>query len=164
LETKLKAIPDWVTISAEAYRRNYPASKELPRKDNVRIALAWQTDVGNDVDLDLHVRPAASKEELSWRNPKTKEGAHYKDFSNPKASHGFELVDIDVPVAPEHLSIWVNAFGGQAAKGFRAEVRVLYGGSLTVYPVTLVALKGNQGAGAAQRDKNPNWSAVNFSR
>ena len=163
-ESKLKAIPDWVTISVQEYRRNYPAPAELPQKDNVRIALIWQTDAGKDVDLDLHIRPSASKEELSWRNPKTAEGAHYKDFSNPKASHGFELVDIDVPVTPEKLAIWVNAFGGQAPKGFRAEVRVLYGGALTVYPVTVSAQKGNQGGGAAQRERSPNWASVTFSR
>jgi hypothetical protein len=163
-ESKLKAIPDWVTITAEEYRKNYPSPKGLPNKDNVRIALIWQTDSGRDVDLDLHIRPSASKEELSWRNPKSSEGAHYKDFSNPKASHGFELVDIDVPVVPENLAIWVNAFSGQAPKGFRAEVRVLYGGALTVYPVTLSAQKGNQGGGAAQRGRSPHWASVTFSR
>lgn len=163
-QSKLKAIPDWVTITAEEYRKNYPTPKELPNKDNTRIALIWHTDAGKDIDLDLHVRPATSKDELSWRNPKSTEGAHYKDFSNPKASHGFELVDIDVPVAPENVAIWVNAFGGQAPKGFSAEVRVLYGGALTIYPVTLPAQKGNQGGSAAQRERSPNWASVTFSR
>lgn len=163
-QSKLKAIPDWVTITAEEYRKNYPPPKELPNKDNARIALIWQTDAGKDVDLDLHVRPASYKDELSWRNPKTTEGAHYKDFSNPKASHGFELVDIDVPVAPENVAIWVNAFGGQAPKGFSAEVRVLYGGALTIYPVKLPAQKGNQGGSAARREHSPNWASVAFSR
>ena len=164
VEPGIKAIPDWLTISKEEYVKKYSIPKVLPAKDDVRIGLVWDTNQGTDIDLDLHVRISPSKEELSFRNTKTPEGSHYKDFSNSKANYGFELVDIDVPVVPENISISVNAFSGRTRGGFSAEVRVLYAGALAVFPIKIAAQEGNHGAGASQRERNTNWVRVPYVR
>jgi hypothetical protein len=157
---EIQVVPDWITIDPQLFSKNNPIPSHLPAKDNVRIGLTWSTAGASAADLDLHVRPAQGDEELSFRNTKTPQGKHYKDFSNPKANNGFELVDIDVPVDPRRLSVWVNAFKGQSRDGFDGEVRVLYGGSLGVYPIHIPANKGNEGADAAQREKSSEWVQV----
>jgi len=157
---EITAVPDWITIDPKIFIKSHPLPAHLPAKDNVRIGLTWSTSGTSGADLDLHVRPAQGDEELSFRNTKTPQGKHYKDFSNPQANNGFELVDIDVPVDPKDVSIWINAFKGQSRNGFDGEVRVLYGGSLGVYPIHIPANKGNEGANAAQREKSPDWVQV----
>ena len=157
---EIKAVPDWITIDPKLYNKNNPPPTHLPAKDNIRIGLTWSTSESTAADLDLHVRPSQGDEELSFRNTKTPQGKHYKDFSNPQANNGFELVDIDIPVDPKQVSIWINAFKGTARNGFDGEVRVLYGGTLGVYPVHIPVNKGNDGADAAQREKSSYWVKV----
>jgi hypothetical protein len=161
LPTEVKSVPDFMKNSPEEFSKTLTKPKELPVKDTMRIGLIWNTsDSSNDVDLDLYVRPAPTSQELSFRNTKSAEGIHYKDFSDPRASHGFELVDLSVPVKPESISVWVNVFKGQSEKGFTGELRVLYANCLRVIPVRIPATKGNQGVDGPKREGSPYWSKV----
>lgn len=161
LSTEVKSVPDFMKNSPEEFSKTLTKPKELPVKDTMRIGLIWNTsDSSNDVDLDLYVRPDPTSQELSFRNTKSAEGIHYKDFSDPKASHGFELVDLSVPVKPESISVWVNVFKGQSEKGFTGELRVLYANCLRVIPVRIPATKGNQGVDGPKREGSPYWSKV----
>lgn len=158
---EVKSVPDFMTKSPQEISKSLTKPKELPVKDTMRIGLIWNTsDSSHDVDLDLYVRPDPSSLELSFRNTKSPEGLHYKDFSDPKASHGFELVDLNVPVRPESVSVWVNVFKGHSENGFTGELRVLYSNGLKVIPIRIPATKGNQGIDGSKREGSPYWIKV----
>lgn len=151
----------WLTGDASAYRRMHPGPKNLPDKGKILIGLVWDTKNNpKDTDLDLHVRQPGSKEELSFKSTQTSLGRHFKDFSNAKANHGFELVDIDIPANQKNLEIWVNAFGGHSKSGFTGEVRILFAGKLYTYPVAIKSNVGTQGDETPSRDKNPAWARI----
>ena len=151
----------WLTQNADAYRRLHPGPSSLPAKGKVLIGLVWDTQTNPpDTDLDLHVRKTGSKEELYFAHTKTPDGRHFKDFSNPTASHGFELVDIDVPVNPKELEMYVNSYAGAGSQGFNGELRVLFDGKLYNYPFSIPSHAGNHGSEVPNRDKNPNWVRI----
>lgn len=156
--------PDWLTQPVEDYRRSNPEPPILPGKDYLMIGLRWPTDRNHNQDLDLHVRPLSGKEELSFRNTKTSEGIHYKDFqTNPNANHGYEVVELLVPVAPESVEVWVNAYSGKDPEGFTGEVRLYYAGALRAFPFEIQAKSGNQGADVIRRTTSPHWTRINLS-
>lgn len=156
--------PDWLTKPVEDYRRIYPEPAILPAKDYLMIGLRWPTDRNHNQDLDLHVRPLSGKEELSFRNTKTSEGIHYKDFqTNPNANHGYEVVELLIPVAPESVEVWVNAYSGRDPEGFTGEVRLYYAGALRAFPFEIQAKSGNQGADVIRRTTGPHWTRINLS-
>lgn len=158
---ELRSVPAFMKTPPEDFNAMLAKTKQLPVKDSMRVGLIWNTaDSANEVDLDLYVRPDPSAQELSFRNTKTPEGIHYKDFSDPKANHGFELVDLNVPLHPELVSVWVNAFKGQSDKGFAGELRVLYANSLKVIPIRIPATRGNQGVDGSKREGSPYWTKV----
>jgi hypothetical protein len=155
--------PDWLTQPIEDYRRNHPEPSILPPKDYLMVGLRWPTDRNHNQDLDLHVRPLTGKEELSFRNTKTSEGIHYKDFTtNPNANHGYEVVELLLPVAPESLEVWVNAYSGNDPEGFTGEIRLFYAGALRAFPFEIPAKKGNQGSDAIRRTQSANWTKINL--
>ena len=151
----------WLTGDAKAFRKIHPGPQALPEKGKVLIGLVWDTKNNpRDTDLDLHVREPGSKQELAYNSTCTPLGRHFKDFSNAKANHGFELVDIDVPANPKNLEIWVNAYAGHSKSGFTGEVRILFAGKLYSYPIAIKANEGNKGIESPSRDKNPTWVQV----
>jgi len=155
--------PDWLTQPIEVYRLNHPEPSILPPKDYLMVGLRWPTDRNHNQDLDLHVRPLSGKEELSFRNTKTSEGIHYKDFTtNPNANHGYEVVELLLPVAPESVEVWVNAYSGNDPEGFSGEVRLFYAGALRAFPFNIPAKKGNQGSDAIRRTRSANWTKINL--
>ena len=154
----------WLTSDAAEYRKSHLPKANLPPEGRARIGLTWSTESNPaDTDLDLHVSAGNAKDELSFRKVSSRFGRHYKDFSNPKANHGFELVDIDGKVNPDDLNIWVNAFAGRSPRGFTGEVRVLYEEQLFVYPFSIAAKDGNGGADSAKRASSRNWSKIPLS-
>lgn len=156
--------PDWLTKPVEDYRRIYPEPAILPAKDYFMIGLKWPTDRNHNQDLDLHVRPLAGKDELSFRNTRTPEGVHYKDFkANPDANHGYEVVEILTPLSPESVEVWVNAYSGNDPAGFSGEVRLFYAGALRAFPFQVPAKSGNKGADAIRRKTAPHWIQINLS-
>ena len=167
VEIQAETIPDitsseytWLTKDAGAWNSE---NKGKVLNKNTKLGLTWKTspDNGKDADLDIYVRPKGSPGELFYKNPNTPEGVHYKDFSNPDASHGFELVNLNTPIAAENLEIWVNAFGGASKNGFSGEVRILNAGRLTSYPFTIPAKQGDQGVSANKRSQSKNWIQIN---
>lgn len=151
----------WLTGDAQAYRRIHPGPKDLPNKGKVLIGLVWDTTKNpQGTDLDLHVREPGSKLDLAFNMTKSPLGRHFKDFSNANASHGFELVDIDVATHPKDLEIWVNLYGGHSKSGFSGEVRILFAGKLYTYPVTFKATEGTNGIEKPSRDKDSAWVQV----
>lgn len=167
VENQVETVPDltsseytWLTKNADAWNAE---TKGRVVNKNTKLGLTWKTspDNGKDADLDIYVRPKDSPDELFYKNPKTSQGIHYKDFSNPDASHGFELVSLNTPIAPENLEIWVNVFGGASKNGFSGEVRILSGGKLSSYPFTIPTKQGDQGASANKRSQSKNWVQIN---
>lgn len=153
----------WLTGDASAYRRLHPGPKNLPEKGKVLIGLVWDTKKNPmDTDLDLRVREPGSNQELAFDSTQTPLGRHFKDFSNAKANHGFELVDIDVPANPKDLEIWVNAYGGHSKSGFSGEVRVLYSGKLSTYPVAIKSIEGSCGKATPSREKDVAWARIKY--
>jgi hypothetical protein len=126
---------------------------------NTRLGLSWKTtpDNGRNTDLDLYVRIKGSADELSFRNDKTAQGLHFKDFSNPDAHHGFELVNLNAPYKEASLDVWVNVFSGTAKNGFSGEVRLLCGGKLKAFPFTIPATQGDQGIQSKRRAQSSTW-------
>lgn len=154
----------WLTSDASVYRKAHPSRGKLPAQGRVRVGLTWSTESNPAVtDLDLHVNAGDPEDELSFRKVSTRAGRHYKDFSNPKANHGFELVDLDGKVNPDDLKIWVNAFAGRSPRGFTGEVRVLYEDQLFDYPFSITAKQGNGGADSSKRASSMNWSEIPLS-
>jgi len=151
----------WLTGDARAYRSIHPGPRDLPKKGKVLVGLVWDTSKNpQDTDLDLHVREPGSKLELAFNSTKSPLGRHFKDFTNAKASHGFELVDIDIATNPKELEIWVNAYSGRSKSGFSGEVRILFAGKLYTYPVAIKATEGSNGIEKPSRDKDPAWVKV----
>lgn len=156
--------PDWLTKPVEDYRRTHPEPAILPAKDYLMIGLKWPTDRNHNQDLDLHVRPLLGKDELSFRNTRTQEGIHYKDFkANPDANHGYEVVEFLTPVSPESVEVWVNAYSGNDPNGFSGEVRLFYAGALRAFPFQVPAKSGNKGADAIRRKTTPHWIQIYLS-
>jgi len=154
----------WLTSDAAAYRKAHPNKGNLPPRGRVRVGLTWSTESNpTATDLDLHVNAGDSGEELSFRKVSTRAGRHYKDFSNPKANHGFELVDLDGKASPNDLKIWVNAFAGRGPRGFTGEVRVLYEDQLFDYPFSITAKEGNGGEDSAKRASSRSWLQIPLS-
>jgi hypothetical protein len=156
--------PDWLTKPVDDYRRTHPEPAILPAKDYLMVGLKWPTDRNHNQDLDVHVRPLPGKDELSFRNTRTPEGVHYKDFkANPDANHGYEVVEFLTPVYPETVEVWVNAYSGNDPNGFSGEVRLFYAGALRAFPFQVPAKSGNKGADAIRRKTAPHWIQINLS-
>jgi hypothetical protein len=155
---------DWLTKDPATWNPERDGAK-LKNK-NTRLGLLWKTgpENGKDADLDIYVKPKGAPDELYYNNRTTSSGVHYKDFSNPNASNGYELVNLNSNIAPEDLDIWVNAFNGTSPKGFSGEVRILYLGKLIAIPFTIPATNGNHGKSANTRNTSKNWVQVSSSQ
>lgn len=155
------APPRWLTMPVEEYTAQYPPPDRMPDKNPLMVGLRWETQGTKNLDLDLHVRPGVGRQELSFRNPSSPEGHHFKDFSsNPDAKHGYEIVELLTPVDPRELSVWVNAFNGTSTQGFKGEVRLFYAGLLRKYPFHIPATVGNYGKNSNKRNQDPCWVEI----
>jgi hypothetical protein len=152
----------WLTTDdAVAYREKHPGPKSLPPIGMCLVGLRWNTDQNPPgSDLDLHVKMKGAPQELFWGRQQTPEGQHFKDFSNPDAKNGFEIVILNVPVNPKDLDVWVNTYKGTSEKGFSGEVRVLYSGHLMSYPFLVPGKHGTKGDVSPSREQDRAWVKI----
>ncbi len=152
----------WLTNDdAQDYRAKHPGPKSLPPIGMCLVGLRWGTDQNPpDADLDLHVKMKGAAQELYWGRQQTPEGQHFKDFTNPDAKNGFEIVVMNVPVNPRDLDVWINTYKGKSSKGFSGEVRVLYSGHLMSYPFTISGNHGTKGDDSPSREQNRAWVRI----
>jgi hypothetical protein len=152
----------WLTSDdSQVYRTKHPGPKSLPPTGMCLVGLRWGTGQNPpDTDLDLHVKMKGNPQELFWGRQQTPEGQHFKDFTNPDAKNGFEIVVMNVPVNPKDLDVWINTYKGKSPKGFSGEVRVLYSGHRMSYPFTISGNHGTKGDDSPSREQNRAWVRI----
>lgn len=108
------------------------------------IGVQWAQ---SGVDLDLHVRPAAQADTLSFRNQSTDYGRHFKDILSGTHSTAtqYETIDITRPTVPKEVRIIINHYGGHARQDITGTIRVSMQGRVYALPFTLRSRNGNKG-------------------
>lgn len=128
---------------------------------DVQIGITWDC---TQCDLDLHVRPHASAEVLSFRRTQTEEGRYWKDFTNAPA-HGFETIDLSGVTDLRDLLIAVNFYSGETASPLTGEIRLAVGDKTYAKAFIINASSGNNGKGADTIWRNrkssfPEWIII----
>lgn len=111
---------------------------------DVQIGITWDC---TQCDLDLHVRPHASADVLSFRRTQTEEGRYWKDFRNAPA-HGYETIDLSGVTDLRDVLIAVNFYSGETASPLTGQIRLAVGNKTYAKTFTINASSGNNGKGA----------------
>lgn len=128
---------------------------------DVQIGITWDC---TQCDLDLHVRPHASADVLSFRRTQTEEGRYWKDFRNAPA-HGFETIDLSGVTDLRDVLIAVNFYSGEATSPLTGEIRLAVGNKTYAKAFTINASYGNNGKGGDSIWRNrqstfPQWIII----
>ncbi len=132
---------------------------------NVKIAVKWSCE---SCDLDLHVKPKAESEVISFSKTKTSEGQLYKDFTLSPANNGFETVELKGHFDLSRTLVGVNFYGGSVStSSVKGEVRIAIGDALWAAPFEIDAKSGNKGHGTKELVErgsapNSNWIKIDL--
>ncbi|MBX3746466.1 MAG: hypothetical protein KF833_14255 [Verrucomicrobiae bacterium] len=108
----------------------------------MKIGIRWH----GDVDLDLYARPDAEGTTLSFSEPRSGAGYHYKDHrSSPDRE--YEFIEFEVPVDVRRVEAAVNFYSGEVGEGLTGEARIEFEGRVYSAPFTIPARAGNRGRG-----------------
>ncbi|MEM8595781.1 MAG: hypothetical protein AAGF76_04880 [Pseudomonadota bacterium] len=139
-----------------------PSLGEVAVAERVEIAIRWSCDC----DMDLAVKPTPGSRVISFRDPLTLEGRLFKDFTSAASlNNGFEIVEVTGPVDLRALTVAVNLYRGQVARGAEGEIRLAIGAETWSRRFEIPAAQGNRGSGMAEtlergRSANDGWVVI----
>jgi len=120
------------------------AQSQLGSVRNIEIGIRWACDC----DVDLYAQPYEEAEVLSYRNPRSREGEFFKDYTaSPDLLNGFELIAFSAPVDLSQLLVVANFYHGSVPETLTGEVRISIGEKTWAAPFEIATTRGNAGAG-----------------
>ena len=131
------------------------------RAASVEISITWDC---MDCDIDLYARPWKGAQLLCYKQNRTPQGIHVKDFmTSPSVQNGFETIVFTVPVDVDALGIVLNFYKGPAPNGVHGTLRLSVNGYVFARPFHFPAGDGNNGVGvkeAFDTGKAPNGDVI----
>lgn len=119
----------------------------------MKIGIRWQ----GDVDLDLYARPDPEGATLSFSEPRSGAGYHYRDHrSSPDRE--YEFIEFEVPVDVRRVEAAVNFHTGAVGEALTGEARIEFEGRVHSAPFTIPAREGNRGRGGAGQEDH--WARL----
>ena len=140
-----------VEINTQPARRTY---------GKIQIGTTWGAGCIS-CDLDLHVRPAAGADILSYDKTSSSYGKFNKDWTNsPSASNAHEFINIEKPVNALGMEIWVNFYSGSHPTGPKGTIRIWIEGYKNVFEQEF-HIPSKRGQASSQPRNTANWIKLN---
>ena len=126
----------------------------------LKIGIRWDCV---KCDLDLYSKPSDSAEELYYKNPRTDEGFHFKDFQVfPNPVNGFEHIEYEKPVDLFRANASINFYSGSSEGGVNGYIRAFFEDKVYQKEFKIESNEGNKGADSASRNTSRYWKVYNL--
>jgi len=130
--------------------------------DKIKIGITWDCQ---SCDVDLYVEPSNGKKILSYKQSRTNEGRHIKNFlTSPNAANRYEAVEFFTAKEPSKMHAWLNFYSGRSPQGINVEVRVLFGNNVYKGEFRLPTTSGNRGDNFTNKQNDPHWVTLDIKK
>ncbi len=138
-----------------------PRADALPITLNpgtIGIGLLWTME---GVDIDLHVKPSATADELSFAKRQTAQGSYFHDYRNRNDHLDYEYVELVSGSDIRTIRAWAHLYSGRA-KEMKGIVVVRANGKSYSSEFRIPATTGDGQSGG--RLNNPHWVEIDLLR